>query len=49
MRSELNNALYALRKQTPEPVFGINKSVLGLRQFLLRGIDSARSRPALMC
>src|SRR3954469_17784570 len=26
--------LYALRKQTPEPVFGIIKSVLGFRQFL---------------
>ncbi len=30
---------YALRKQTPEPVFGIIKSVLGFRQFLLRGLD----------
>ncbi len=34
--------LYALRKQTPEPVFGIIKSVLGFRQFLLRGIDNVR-------
>ena len=33
---------YALRKQTPEPVFGIIKSVLGFRQFLLRGLDRAR-------
>jgi hypothetical protein len=32
----------ALRKQTPEPVFGIIKSVLGLRQFLLRGADGVR-------
>src|SRR4030095_16479963 len=31
--------LYALRRQTPEPVFGIIKSVLGFRQFLLRGLD----------
>jgi transposase len=31
--------LYALRKQIPEPVFGIIKSVLGFRQFLLRGHD----------
>jgi len=31
--------LYALRKHTPEPVFGIIKSVLGFRQFLLRGLD----------
>jgi transposase len=33
---------YALRKQTPEPVFGIIKSVLGFRQFLLRGLDNVR-------
>ncbi len=33
---------YALRKQTPEPVFGIIKSVLGFRQFLLRGLDQVR-------
>ena len=32
-------ALYALRKQTPEPVFGIIKSVMGFRQFSLRGLD----------
>jgi hypothetical protein len=30
--------LYALRKQIPEPVFGIIKSVMGFRQFLLRGL-----------
>ena len=34
--------LYALRKQTPEPVFGIIKSVLGFRQFLLRGPENVR-------
>src|SRR3979409_27453 len=34
--------LYALRKQTPEPVFGIIKSALGFRQFLLRGLDRVR-------
>ena len=34
--------LYALRKQVPEPVFGIIKSVLGFRQFLLRGLDCVR-------
>ena len=31
---------YALRKQTPEPVFGIIKSVLGFRQFHLRGLQA---------
>ena len=33
---------YALRKQTPEPVFGIIKSVLGFRQFHLRGLDKVK-------
>ena len=28
-----------LRKQTPEPVFGIIKSAMGFRQFSLRGLD----------
>jgi len=34
--------LYALRKQTPEPVFGIIKSAMGFRQFLLRGLDNVK-------
>jgi transposase len=34
--------LYARRKCIPEPVFGIIKSVLGFRQFLLRGLDNVR-------
>src|SRR4051812_34015348 len=34
--------LYARRKHTAEPVFGIIKSVLGFRQFLLRGLDKVR-------
>ena len=32
-------AIYAKRKSTVEPVFGIIKSVLGFRQFHLRGLD----------
>ena len=35
-------ALYALRKQTPEPVFGIIKSVMGFRQFSLRGLEQVK-------
>ena len=31
-----------LRKQTVEPVFGIIKSVMGFRQFLLRGLDAVQ-------
>jgi hypothetical protein len=34
--------LYASRKQTPEPVFGIIKSVMGYRQSLLRGLENVR-------
>lgn len=34
--------LYALRKHIPEPVFSIIKSVLGFRQFLLRGLDNVK-------
>jgi len=40
--------LHALRKHTPEPVFGIIKSVLGFRQFLLRGLDHVRGEWSLV-
>jgi Transposase DDE domain len=40
--------LYALRKQTPEPVFGIIKSVLGFRQFSMRGLEMARGEWSLV-
>jgi transposase len=33
---------YALRKHTPEPVFGIIKSVIGFRQFHLRGLEKVK-------
>ena len=34
--------LYGLRKQTVEPVFGIIKSVMHFRQFLLRALAAVR-------
>ena len=40
--------LYARRKHTPEPVFGIVKSVLGFRHFLLRGLDKVRGEWSLV-
>ena len=40
--------LYGRRKHTPEPVFGIIKSVLGFRQFLLRGLDKVRGEWSLV-
>ena len=35
-------ALYAQRKCTVEPVIGIVKSVLGFRQFSLRGLENVK-------
>jgi len=40
--------LYGLRKQTVEPVFGIIKSAMGFRQFLLRGLPSVRGEWSLV-
>src|SRR5260370_346269 len=42
MKTPRGRKLYALRKQTPEPVFGIIKSVMGYRQSLLRGLENVR-------
>lgn len=41
LKTPEGRALYAQRKHTPEPVFGIIKSVLGFRQFSLRGLAGA--------
>ena len=48
LRTPEGRTLYALRKQTPEPVFGIIKSVLGFRQFSLRGLEKARGEWSLV-
>lgn len=42
LKTPAGRKLYGLRKQTPEPVFGIIKSVMGYRQCLLRGLDNVR-------
>jgi transposase len=39
---------YGLRKQTVEPVFGIIKSVMRFRQFLLRGLAAVRGEWSLV-
>ncbi len=46
LKTPEGRALYALRKQTPEPVFV--KSVLGFRQFSLRGLEKARGEWSLV-
>ena len=40
--------LYRLRKQMPEPVFGIVEAVLGFRLFPPRGIDKVRGERSLV-
>ncbi len=42
LKTTAGRALYALRKQTVEPVFGIIKSVMGFRRFSLRGLRKVR-------
>ncbi|MBW1803387.1 MAG: IS1182 family transposase [Deltaproteobacteria bacterium] len=42
-------AVYAKRKCTVEPVFGIIKAAMGFRQFLLRGIDRVAREWDLVC
>jgi len=48
LKTPAGRALYALRKQTPEPVFGIIKSALRFRQFSLRGLAGARGEWSLV-
>jgi hypothetical protein len=42
LQTKAGKTLYALRKQIPEPVFGIIKSVIGFRQFSPRGLEKVR-------
>jgi len=48
LRTPAGKKLYGLRKQTPEPVFGIIKSVMGFCQFLRRGLDRVRGEWSLV-
>ena len=49
LKTKAGRALYALRKQTVEPVFGIIKSVMGFRQFSLRGLTKVSGEWTLVC
>jgi transposase len=48
LKTRAGRKLYGLRKQTVEPVFGIIKSVMRFRQFLLRGLASVRGEWSLV-
>jgi transposase len=41
LETKAGKELYALRKQTVEPVFGIIKEAMGFRRFLMRGLEKA--------
>lgn len=42
-------AIYARRKSTVEPTFGVIKHVLGFRQFMLRGLENVQGEWNLVC
>jgi hypothetical protein len=47
--SEEGKRIYRRRASTVEPVFGTIKAALGLRQFLLRGLEKVRIEWDLAC
>jgi transposase len=49
LKTVSGKALYKLRQQTVEPIFGIIKSVIGFRQFLLRGAHKVSLEWTLVC
>ena len=49
LKTQSGKAVYATRKSTIEPVFGIVKSVMGFRQFLLRGLEAVKGEWNLVC
>lgn len=49
LKTKAGRATYGQRKQTVEPVFGIIKSVMGFRQFLLRGLANVQNEWTLVC
>lgn len=48
LKTPEGRALYGRRKYTPEPVFDIIKSVMGFRQFSLRGLAAVRGEWSLV-
>ena len=49
LKTPKGKAIYAKRKSTVEPVFGVIKQALGFRQFLLRGLKTVTGEWALVC
>ena len=49
LQTMAGKALYQLRQQTVEPVFGIIKRVLGFRQFRMRGVAKVTLEWTVVC
>ena len=49
LKTAAGKAIYAQRKVTSEPVFGIIKAVMGFRSFLLRGFKAVTGEWNLVC
>ena len=49
LQTQEGRAVYALRKSTIEPTFGIQKEVMGYRQFLVRGFEAVSAEWDLLC
>lgn len=49
LKTKAGRELYALRKQTVEPVFGIIKEIMGFRRFSLRGLEKVSTEWTLLC
>jgi transposase/IS5 family transposase len=49
LKTKDGKSIYALRKVTSEPVFGVIKAVMGFRSFLLRGYEAAQGEWSLVC
>ena len=48
LKTNRGKGIYKKRKETVEPVFGIIKSVMGFRQFMLRGIEKVNTEWTLV-
>jgi transposase len=49
LKTKAGKEVYAQRKVTSEPVFGIIKAVMGFRSFLLRGYEAVKGEWNLVC
>ena len=49
LKTQSGKAVYAMRKSTVEPVFGIIESVMGFRQFFLRGLEAVKGEWNVVC